>query len=284
MILIKRRSLQQMQSNRRIFFLVFILISLNFFIYAYDTNRSFKANEIPQELKGIQIDEKLGGYINKDLSFINDDGQPVRLANYFNQKPVLFTIIYYKCPNLCQLHLNGLFKSINGLSISPEEFEFVALSMDHTETPRLASEKKNTYLSRYKNQKSDNWHFLTGDEKNIKKVSDQVGFRFKWNEKEKQFAHLPVAYILTPEAQISRYIYGVEVKSKTLNLSLVEASQGRVGGVFERILLFCFQFDPRKNRYTLYAYNLMKAAGVVTILFLLALLIPSWLRAKKVKV
>ncbi len=253
-------------------------------MYAYDVNRTFKANEIPQELKGIQIDEKLGSYIDKGLSFMDEQNQTVRLGEYFNQKPVLFTIIYYRCPNLCQLHLNGLFKSMNSLSISPNDFEFVALSMDHSEKFNLALAKKKSYLRMYKNQQGHNWHLLTGNEKNIKKISDQVGFKFKWSEKEKQFAHLPVAYILTPDGQISRYIYGVEVKPKTLNLSLVEASQGRVGGVFERILLFCFQFDPRKNRYTLYAYNLMKASGVLTVLFLLALLIPSWIRAKKAKV
>ena len=273
-----------MPTNAKSFFLIFFLSFVSDFSYAYEVNRTFKANEIPEELKGIQIDEKLGAYIDKKLKFIDETGQWIRLEKYFNQKPVLFTIIYYKCPNLCQLHLNGLLESIDRLSLSPNDFKFVALSMDHSETPRLASEKKNSYLKRYQNQEGKNWHFLIGDKKSIKKVSDQVGFRFKWNEKEKQFAHLPVAYILTPEGKVSRYIYGVEVKPKTLNLSLVEASQGRVGGVFERILLFCFQFDPRKNRYTLYAYNLMRASGVVTVLFLLALLVPSWIRSKKMEV
>ena len=270
-----------MQNSKfKIFTKIFISF-ISFQAYAYDVNRTLKANEVPEELKGIKIDEKVGAYVSKGFVFTNEKGKRIRFGKYLNKKPVLFTIIYYKCPNLCQLQLNGLLEGINGLRISPDEFEFVALSMDHSEKAPLARSKKKSYLKRYKKQKGANWHFLTGDKRSIKKISEQVGFNFKWNEKEKQFAHLPVAYILTPEGQISRYIYGVEVRSKTLNLSLVEASMGRIGGVFERILLFCFQFDPRKNRYTLYAYNLMRATGVITVILLLALLLPVWWRAKK---
>ena len=271
-----------MPSNRKIRFIsATLLVFLIQQSMAYDTTRNLKASEVPQELKGINITEKLGEFIDLNLEFSDEKGKKVKLGHYFNQnKPVLFTIIYYKCPNLCQLHLNGLMQGIQGLDIS-NNFEFVALSMDHSERPHLAKAKKANYVKQYQLPSPENLHFLTGQEKLIKKISDQVGFTFRWNEEQKQFAHLPVAYVLTPAGQISRYLYGVEMETKTLKLSLVEASQGRIGGLIERILLFCFQFDPRKNRYTIYAYNIMRAGGALTILLILSLLIPTWIRAKR---
>lgn len=267
-----------MPSNITIF-----LIILGFFILpasAYDTTRTLKASEVPQELKGINITEKLGEFIDLDLEFLNEKGKKIKMGRYFQNKPVLFTIIYYKCPNLCQLHLNGLMNGMKKLDIT-NDFEFIALSLDHNELPLLAQTKKANYIKQYNLPTPENLHFLTGKEEAIKKISSQVGFKFRWNEEQKQFAHLPVAYVLTPAGQISRYLYGVEMKEKTLKLSLVEASQGRIGGLIERILLFCFQFDPRKNRYTLYAYNIMRAGGVLTVLLILGLLIPSWVQIKK---
>ncbi len=282
MILFKQRNLQPMLNNKYIKVSLFIFINcLAQQSIAYDTTRVLKASQVPQELKGISITEKMGEFIDLDLEFSNEKGKKVKLGSYFNKnKPVLFTIIYYKCPNLCQLHLNGLMQGMKGLDIT-DNFEFVALSMDHSERPNLAKAKKVNYVKQYKLPTPENLHFLTGQEKAIKKISQQVGFKFRWNEEQKQFAHLPVAYVLTPAGQISRYLYGVEMETKTLKLSLVEASQGRIGGLIERILLFCFQFDPRKNRYTIYAYNIMRAGGVLTIILILCLLIPTWIRTKR---
>ena len=281
MIPLKQRSLPKMPSNKYIKIFLFILSVFAPPSTAYDTTRTLKASEVPQELKGINITEKMGEFIDLDLEFSNEKGEKVKIGRYFNQnKPVLFTIIYYKCPNLCQLHLNGLMQGMKDLDIT-DDFEFIALSMDHSETPDLAQTKKTNYVKQYKLPTPENLHFLTGQEKPIKKISRQVGFKFRWNEEQKQFAHLPVAYVLTPAGQISRYLYGVEMKTKTLKLSLVEASQGRIGGLIERILLFCFQFDPRKNRYTIYAYNIMRAGGILTVFLILGLLIPAWVRIKR---
>lgn len=270
MILPKQRSLRKVRNK------FLILFFLPFILQAYETERTFLAHEIPQELRGIKIDEKLGDSIDLNLAFTDEKENKIKLKKYFEKKPVLLTIVYYLCPNLCQLHLNGLLEAVSQLKMT-KDFEFVALSMDDSEKPPLALAKKNTYIKHFKSS-GKNWHFLTGAKENIKKLSDQVGFKFRWNEKEKQFAHLPVAYILTPEGKISRYLYGVEMSPKTIKLSLVEASQGRIGGMIERILLFCFQFDPRKNTYTLYAYNLMRIAGLLTVILLLAFLIPVWMK------
>ena len=259
----------------------FFLLLSAFPVCSYETTRSFQANQTPSELQGIQIDEKTGRLIDLDLSFTDETGKRISLQKYFaGEKPVLLTIIYYKCPNLCQLHLNGLAQAISQMTLQEDGFEFIAVSMDPTETPVLAQAKKQTYLKHFQ-QEGVNWHFLTGSKENIKKLSSQVGFNFKWNEQQQQYAHLPVAYVLTPQGKISRYLYGVEMAPKTLKLSLVEASQGRVGGVIERILLFCFQFDPRKNRYTLYAYNVMRAGGAITVVLVLLLLLSGWKNSRK---
>ena len=261
------------------FYLLFFLFIV-FQAVSYDTNRTFLAHEIPPELKGIKIDEKTGQIVDLNLTFTDEQGQTVRLSQFFQKKPVLFTIVYYLCPNLCQLHLNGLLESLSQIQME-DDFEFVALSMDHSEKPHLAKAKKENYIEHFNTLSGKNWHFLTGKKENIEKISRQVGFKFRWNEKEKQFAHLPVAYTLTPEGKISRYLYGVEMSPKTMRLSLIEASLGRVGGVIDRILLFCFQFDPRKNRYTIYAYNVMRIGGLVTVILLLIFLVPIWVRFKK---
>ena len=259
------------------FWLLVFGVLFSFHLLAYDTKRTLRANEAPHELKGIKVDEKIGDSIDLNLEFINEKGEKIQLKSYFKtNKPVLFTIVYYMCPSLCQLHLNSVVKNISRIGLK-DDFEFIALSMDHKESFELAQKKKENYFKKFKINQNQ-FHFLTGSKENIEKISRQVGFRFKWNEKEKQFAHLPVAYALTPEGKISRYIYGVDLDEKTLKLSLVEASQGKIGGAIERILLFCFKFDPTKNRYTLYAYNIMRAGAVVTVLLILILLGPFWLR------
>ena len=274
---------QHTQHIQKWFWAWMFLCLMHYHSAAYDTTRALKANKVPPELKGIQIDEKLGNSVNLNLKFYDENSQSVSLKKYWSlEKPVLLTLIYYQCPNLCQLHLNGLAQSLDQLKME-NDFEFVAVSFDHTENSALAQAKKTNYLKQLKKSTGKNWHFLTGTQENIQQLSRQVGFKFKWSEKQKQYAHLPVAYVLTPEGKISRYLYGVEISVKTLQLSLVEASQGRIGGLINRILLFCFQFDPRKNKYTLYAYNVVRAGWVLTVLLILLLLIPTWLRSKNFK-
>lgn len=270
----------------------FILVFLFFFILgafpslAYTPERTFTTGQVPEELKGLEIEEKMGASLDLQLEFMNDQGKKIKLADYFNNnQPVLFSIIYYSCPNLCGLHLNGLSEALKEL---PEDFKrkfnFVLLSMDHTEKPPLALEKKKNYVERY-SLPEERTYFLTGKEENILDISRQVGFRFRWDDNQKIFAHLPVAYILTPEGKISRYLYGVTFQAQTLRLSLVEASKGKIGSIVDRVLLFCFQFDPKRGRYSWYAYNIMRAGGFFTIFLLLFFLLPVWLKEnKKLKV
>ena len=251
---------------------------------AYSPDRSFSPSQVPEELKGLETQEKLGAFLDLNLPFRDEKGQDVTLKNYVQgQRPVLFSIIYYNCPNLCGLHLNGLSEGLTKLPKDfKKKFHFVLLSMDDSEGPELANQKKQKYIEKYK-LLPENTHFLTGDKKNIQALSKQVGFRFRWDAGQQIFAHLPVAYVLTPEGQISRYLYGVLFKPRTLRLSLVEGSLGKIGSIVDRALLFCFQFDPKRRKYSWYAYNIMRAGGVVSLLLLLCFLLPVWIHESKKK-
>jgi len=262
-------------------FLVFFVFCISF-ARAYNPDRSFSPSQAPEELKGLEIEEKTGARVDKQLEFTDDKGEKVRLEKYFkNNQPVLLSIIYYRCPNLCGLHLNGLSAGLQGLPDDfKQQFNFVLVSMDDTETAQLALKKKNNYIKKY-SLPPEKTHFLTGDKDNILSLSEQVGFRFRWDDNQKIFAHLPVAYILTPAGKVSRYLYGVTFQTRTLRLSLVESGQGKIGSIVDRVLLFCFQFDPKRRKYAWYAYNIMRAGGVFTLFFLLCFLLPVWIRESK---
>ena len=265
-----------------IFRLLFCSILGVFSASAYTPERTFTTGQVPEELKGLEIEEKMGASLDLQLEFVNDQGKKVKLAEYFNNnQPVLFSIIYYSCPNLCGLHLNGLSKALKDLSEDfRKRFNFILLSMDATEKPSLALEKKKHYMKKY-SLPEERTHFLTGSKENILALSNQFGFRFRWDDDQKIFAHLPVGYILTPEGKISRYLYGVTFQAQTLRLSLVEASKGKIGSIVDRVLLFCFQFDPKRGRYSWYAYNIMRAGGFFTVFLLLFFLLPVWLKENK---
>ncbi len=261
------------------------VITALFFLYtgfagAYNPQREFSPGRVPEELKGLEVLENPGGLVDLNLEFTNSKGEKVLLKNYFD-RPVLLSIVYYACPNLCGLHLNGLFAGLKDLPADfRKQFNFVLLSMDEKETAKLALAKKRNYIEKY-SLSPERTHFLTGSAKNIKALSGQVGFRFRWDDRQKIFAHLPVAYVLTPKGKISRYLYGVLFYARTLRLSLVEAGQGKTGSILDKALLFCFQFDPKRRRYAWYAYNIMRAGGALTLLILFGFLIPVWIRESK---
>ena len=278
------KTLQKLPSNKTIFKSWISLLFLVSIVYtqAYERKDNFLAGQVPEELKGLEVEEHLGEHITLQTPFVDDRGNAVQIGDYFkNNQPVLLSIVYYNCPSLCGLHLNGVSEALQALPEDfKQQFNFVTVSMDDTETPELASSKKNNYIKKYSLPESRT-HFLTGTKDNILSLSREVGFRFRWDEEQKIFAHIPVAYILSPAGKISRYLYGVQFDTQTMKLSLVEASQGRIGSVIDRALLFCFQFNPEKGRYSWYAYNIMRAGGLLTIVLLFSFLIPVWIRENK---
>ncbi|HMV45260.1 MAG TPA: SCO family protein [Leptospiraceae bacterium] len=263
-----------------VFSFLFHFFSMN--LFSYDPSYTQNNNEMPSEIVDMKVVEKLGKNINLNLKFKDENANEVTLQNYFkSDKPVFLTIIYYKCPTLCNFHLNGISKVFKSLDWSVgKEFEFVAVSMDPKETPELAAKKKDAYLTDYKksgtSRTNDGWHFLTGEEPQIKELADSLGFKYKWNAPIKQWIHPAVAYIITPEGKISRYLHGIEFGERDLKLSLVDASNGKIGNFIDKFALFCFQFDPNKNKYTLYAYNIMRIGGAITVVILGAFLFAFW--------
>ena len=250
--------------------------------FTYDGKKNYLASETPYHLKGTQIKENLGEEIDLSLSFKGESGKVQPLKDYFKGNPALMTVVYYKCPSLCNFHLNGLFEGVKDMGVkSGKDYSFIVLSMDERESPALAIEKKKSYLKKFGERKV---HFLTGKKESIKALTDQLGFSFRWDEETLQFAHSPVAYVLSPEGKISRYLYGVQFDPKTLRLSLAEAAKGKIRSVVDRVLLFCYRFDPKQNRYTLYAYNVMRAGAGLMVTLLLVFLVPFWFKHKRQRV
>lgn len=238
------------------------------------------------DVKDIGIDEKLGSRIPLDLTFRDEQGGLVKPRDFFQDgKPVILTLNYYECPLLCTYVLNGVLDVVNKLdSLSlGRDFKIITVSFNPSETPELARKKAANYLKALKNVQPSqrDWHFLTGDEENISRLTQAVGFRYK--KDGDQFAHPSVVAILTPQGEISRYFYGIQYEPKDLRLALLEASQGEIGSskILNQILLYCYHFDPVGRKYALQALNVVKAGGIATLLCIGGLLTYLWRNEKK---
>jgi protein SCO1/2 len=230
-------------------------------------------NQLPQELEGVGIDQKLNARIALDTELRDENGSTVRVRDYFKSKPVVLSLVYYECPMLCTLTLNGALRAFraNPLEIG-RDYDVLTVSFDHREQPPLAAGKKQAYVSKYKREGGeDGWHFLTGTEESIRRLTESVGFRFKWDEKTGQFSHAAALILLTPEGRISRYLYGIEYSARDLRLGLVEASANKIGGPVEQLLLFCFHYDPVTGKYGPAIMNIVRLGGVLTVLGIIAL-------------
>jgi len=222
----------------------------------------------PDLLKDVGIDQKLGDSVPLDLTFRDEHGNPVQLARYFTGKPVVLALVYYSCPMLCTQVLNGLDRSLKLLSLNlGKDYEVVTLSIDPTERPILAEAKQALYTGMYgRPGAAEGWHFLTGDEPQIKRLADAVGYRYAYDPDSKQYAHAAAIMILTPEGKISRYFYGITYPERDLRLGLVEASEGRIGSPVDQILLFCYHYDPHTGKYGLLISRVIQLAGGLTVL------------------
>ena len=228
------------------------------------------AEKTPPELEGVGITEHLGAHINLDTSFVDQNGKTVFLKDYFKgDVPVILALVYYSCPNLCNLLLNGLKDTLSGLDWKVgEKFRIVTVSFDPEENYELAAQKRETYLKSLKLPLDAEWHFLTGKEENIKILTQEIGFSYKYDKSQMQYAHSAALYVLTPEGKISRYLFGIMFEPRDLKLSLLEASEGKVGNFVDRMIMFCYHYDPQGRKYSLYSIRLMRVAGYVTVLSL----------------
>ncbi len=255
-----------------------------FFTLIIVTNQTIfaqNASTNPQSLQKIDVIEHLGETIPLDLQFIDHNGEQVTLEKYFNQdKPVLLTLVYYDCPMLCTLVLNGLKKSVDSLEwTAGEEYQIVSVSIDPRETSELAAQKHDAYIeSMQKEIDGDSWAFLVGDESQSKALADAMGFQYYWVEESEIYAHPAVSYVLTDQGKITRYLYGIDHNKRDLRLALVEGGQGKVGNTADKLLLYCYQYDPDSEGYVLFAENLMKLGGVLTVVILGSVVGMFWWR------
>jgi len=242
------------------------------------------ASAKPTSTADVGIDQKLGTQIPGDLVFQDDSGQFVTLQKYYDLKrPILFTLVYYGCPRLCTTVLNEMNKALMPVELSPgKDFEIVIISFDPREGPDLSHKKKQEYTKIYRRPGTENgWHFLTGNEANIKAVTDAVGFRYAWDEKHAQYIHAGGVMVLTPDGRTSKYFYGVDYVPRDLRLALVEAGDGKVGSLSDQVLLYCFQYDPHSGKYTLAVLKIVKVAGILTLLGLGTFLVLSFRRDRR---
>ncbi|MEJ2054513.1 MAG: SCO family protein [Calditrichaceae bacterium] len=240
----------------------------------------------PSDLQDIDVEEHLGENIPLDLTFVNSSGDTVTLGDYFHhEKPVIFVLAYYECPMLCTLVLNGITQSVYKLNMDlGKDYNIVTVSIDPTETPELAAAKKKSYLKMLNQPENiEGWAFLTGKEKNIKKLADAIGFRYYYIEDRGEFAHPAVVMLMSEKGKISRYLYGIEYKTNDLKLGLLEASEGKVGNTIDRLILYCYHYDPDAKGYVMIANNVMKLGGAATLVVMFGFLGFFWMRESRKK-
>jgi protein SCO1/2 len=231
---------------------------------------------LPDRFKGIGIDQRLNTVIPLDTVFRDETGASVPLRSYFGNRAVLLVPVYFRCPMLCSQVLSGMVAGLRPLSLKPgRDFEIVAISFDPADTPADALKERNRYSSRYSSKAGiSGWHFLTGTEPSIRAIMDAVGFHYRWDPANKIFVHPSGIMILTPEGRLARYLYGVEYEPKDLKLSLIEASNNRIGSPVDQILLFCYHYDPKTGKYGAVVINTLRLAAI---LMLVALAFGMWI-------
>jgi protein SCO1/2 len=241
------------------------------------------ATERPGLLSKIGIDQKLDAQVPLDLPFVDESGAAVTLRQYFGSRPVILAPVYYECPMLCTQTLNGLVTAAGLLTFDAgRDFEVVVVSINPREGHGLARDKKASYMERYQRPSAEGgWHFLTGQQDAITKLTDAIGFRYAYDERTDQYAHAATILILTPKGHVSRYFYGIEYMPRDLRLGLVEASENRIGSVVDQALLLCYHYDPSQGRYGVAIMNVIRLVGAVVMVGVLFFIAMSLRRERR---
>lgn len=246
-------------------------------------NPGLSAAAVPAALREIGFDQNLDQLVPLDVTLTDEGGRPVRLGEYFGKRPVVLVFAYYDCPLLCTQVINGLASALDVLSLEPgKDFEIVTVSFDPRDTPATAAARKATYIARYDRPGAEAaWHFLTGAEPSIRRLTKAAGFRYVWDEPTKQFAHPTGVIVLTPEGRLARYLFGIEYGPRDLRFALVDASAGTVGSPVDSLLLYCYHYDPMTGRYGLIIMRLMRIGGAATVLALGAFIVVMLRRERR---
>jgi protein SCO1/2 len=247
----------------------------------------------PARLHGVDVREQLGTTLPGDLNLITAEGAAVKLADLQpKDRPLILTFNYSSCPMLCSLQLNGLVEGLRGIDrVIGRDFELLTVSLDPAEDPARLSAMKDRYIKQYlagKNASAEQaeavrrgWVFARGNEATIKAITGRVGFSYGYNEERKEYVHPAAIVFLTPSGNVARYLYGIEYHPRTLSLSVVEVSEGKVGGSMDKLLLYCFHYDETEGRYAPVAMNIMRVGGGLTALTLGGVLAAFWMRESR---
>ncbi len=234
----------------------------------YKLEPGMTSSTIPAPLREIGFDQNLDRHVPLDTVFSDESGRPVTLGDYFGRRPVVMVFAYYDCPMLCTMVINGLASALDVLSLEPgKDFEIVTVSFDPRDTPATATAKKASYIARYKQPgAAASWHFLTGGQPAIDRLTRAAGFRYVWDKETQQFAHPTGVIVLTPDGRLARYLFGIEYGPRDLRYAIVDASNGRVGSAVDSLLLYCYHYDPMTGRYGVAIMRVIRIAAAATVL------------------
>jgi protein SCO1/2 len=247
-----------------------VAAQLSLFLFSLAVGAAAQENAaiLPQQLRGVGIDQRLNNQVPLDLKFRDETGQTVVLGSYFGKKPVILSLVYYTCPMLCTMAENGLLNALRDVTFNiGEQYEVVTVSIDPTEKPDMAMGKKAVYVGLYgRPGAKQGWHFMVGDEPSIHALAQAVGFHYNYIPETRQFAHATGIIVLTPQGKVSRYFYGILYPARDIRLALIEAASEKIGNPVDAVMLYCCQYDPATGKYGMVVAHVLKIAGVITLL------------------
>jgi protein SCO1 len=239
------------------------------------SNTAFK----PAALRNVGIDQKMGAQVPLDVPFIDDAGRTVSMRAYLG-KPVILALVYYSCPSLCNMVLNGVVRSVHDLKMTAgDEYNVVAVSFDPRETREMAAAKKASYVREYNRTGAEQgFHFLTGAEADSHALADAVGFHYAYDAFTNQYAHASAIMILTPEGRVARYFYGIDYPARDVRFGLEEASGGKISSPVDAVLLYCYHYDPSNGKYGFVIMNALRIGAGVTLACLIGFMLVMFRR------
>ncbi len=261
--------LLSLKGGRTTLFAVCLGVLLSFFLNPSPSlGWAQSQSQLPAAVRNVGIDQRLNEQVPPDIEFHDEDGRTVRLAQYFGKDPLILSLVYHECPMLCSELLEGLLRAVRVLSLDiGKDFQILTVSFNPREGPSLAKSVKDTYVRRYKRTNAGaGWHFLTGDQASIERLTRAVGFRYSYDPEKNLYAHAGGIMVLTPEGRISRYFYGIDFAPRDLRLGLIEASQNRIGSIVDQVLLFCYHYDPVTGKYGFVILTSLRILGVLFVL------------------
>lgn len=246
----------------------------------YDPSQG-SANGLPEALKKVGIEQRLGEQLPLEAIFKDESGREVKLGEYFKSgRPVILALVYYECPMLCNQVLNGMVGALKGVNLDAgKDFDIIAISFDARENEKngLAANKRAAYIERYARPGTENgWHFLTGTQDSIDAVTKAAGFNYEWDEKSNQFAHASAIMIVNPDGRLSHYFYGIDYSPKDIKFGLIEATQNKIGNAADQLLLYCYHYDPSTGKYGFAILRAMRLAAIATLFGLGAMGFVFW--------